>query len=574
MALPELNVSQLDRKRAAHLLRRATFGATREQINAFSELSPQVAVESLFRTSLPDPVLPTDPLSGQEWFSGITPPVSEEDELEQYFLGWLIAQMMSHGVDPSIALPYSAREKVVFFLHTHFTTIRSKVASSKALYFQNQLLRVFALDDSGNDPQVNFKNLTVKISVDNAMLRLLDGNLNVRGSVNENYARELLELYSIGRGLEGTLTSVEPGDYVVYKEQDVRAAAAVLTGWDFDDTFENIDPDTNLPRGIVKGSSLNASAHDNDLKQFSERMGNNTISGDPLLMQAGNPTETSAINEISQLIDLIYANPETARNICRKIYRFYVWAPHTLEEATAIENTVIEEMASTFAEHNFKIQPVIENLLRSEHFYEAGSGVTDDSFGGLIKSPLDLTVGALRFFNIQLPDMATDAVSFYEQTNEIISSLENMGMKFFEPYDVAGYEAYHQYPVYHRFWITPNALTQRYNFIRTLITMTESGTFNVNIYEYVRDNFPAEAPDANALVMALAQYLFPVFDPENDTENSLTTQRLNYFKNALLGGFDEAYWTDIWNGTNIIDKRMALENLFNAMLQSPEYQLA
>jgi hypothetical protein len=152
-----------------------------------------------------------------------------------------------------------------------------------------------------------------------------------------------------------------------------------------------------------------------------------------------------------------------------------------------------------------------------------------------------------------------------------------MGMNFFEPYDVAGYDAYHQFPVYHRFWITPNALSQRYAFIRSVVTMMEDGPFQTNAYEHVRDNFEAEAPDANSLTIAVAKYLFPVSDnlDFDDTTNSgLTSQRMNYFKHALLGGFDESYWTSIWNGTSLEDKRIALENLLNAMMQSPEYQLA
>jgi hypothetical protein len=173
--------------------------------------------------------------------------------------------------------------------------------------------------------------------------------------------------------------------------------------------------------------------------------------------------------------------------------------------------------------------------------------------------------------------MITEAPAFYEKTTAIVSSLGDMGMHFFEPYDVAGYEAYHQFPVYHRFWITPNALTKRYEFIRTLITRNEMGMFNVNAYEYIRDNFPTEAPNASDLVIVLARYLFPVSDNldfDEATESGLTTQRMNYFKNALLGGFDEAYWTKIWNGSGLEDKRRALENLLNAMMQSPEYQLA
>jgi hypothetical protein len=254
-----------------------------------------------------------------------------------------------------------------------------------------------------------------------------------------------------------------------------------------------------------------------------------------------------------------------------------VWAPHTKDEMTPIESQIISEMASTFTASGFKIQPVIENLLRSQHFYEAGAAISDDNFGGIIKSPLDLIVGTLRHFKISLPDMVADAEDFYEVTGSMIQSLNTMGMSFFEPYDVAGYEAYHQFPVYHRYWITPNSLTRRYEFIRSLVTMMDDEMFSINTYEYVQENFAAQAPNARDLVVALASYLYPVTDNldfDDATQSALTTSRMNYFKNALLSGFDEAYWTTIWNGTSISDKRAALNNLFNAMLQSPEYQLA
>ena len=593
MPLPEYG-GTLGHKRAAHLLRRATFGANKQLIDSFASLTPAQAINLLFRQTLPDPVLPIDPETGQEWFiSGTTNANSENGDLEQYFMGWFIGQMMSTGIDPvgnpTQWIAYSAREKVVMFLHTHFTTIREKVADSRALYFQNQLFRLFALD--ATNPLADFKTLTVKVSVDNAMLRLLDGSLNVKGSVNENYARELLELYSIGRGLEANppATSGEPGDYGVYTEADVQTAARILSGWDFDDEFTNIDPDTLLPRGVVKGNPTNASAHDNDdaskPKQFSARFvstlfPNNIIAPDPLLMNGGNPTEASALDEVTKLIDLIYEQPETARNICRKIYRFFVWAPHTTDETLPIDSAIIEEMATTFRTNNFKLQPVIENLLRSQHFYEAAGGVTDDNFGALIKSPLDMVLGTLRFFNLQLPDMITQAEDFYEVTGEILGAIDVMGMKFYNPYDVAGYEAYHQFPVYHRFWITPNTLTQRYNFIHHILIESEPGTLKINSYEYVLNNFNAVAPDAQALLIELARYLLPLqdnltFDDAADDASSLTAIRMNYFKARFLNGFDEAYWTTTWNqGTALDDIHSWLDTLFEALMQSPEYQLA
>jgi uncharacterized protein (DUF1800 family) len=581
MPLPEYS-GTLGMKRAAHLLRRATFGATKQQIDAFAALTPAQAITALYRQALPDPVLPIDPKTGQEWvLSGVTDANSDGGELEEFFKRWFVGQMMSAGIAPPLSLAYSAREKLVFFLHSHFTTITSKVSNSRSLYFQNQLFRLFALDAVNPDPLINFKSLTVKVSVDNAMLRLLDGNLNVKGSVNENYGRELLELYSLGRGLEGTLPpSPGQGDYILYTEDDVKAAARVLSGWDIDDTFAVIDIDTNLPRGTVKGSINNASSHDNDPKQFSTRFNNAVIQPDPLLAPGGNPTEASALDEIQQLIDLIYSKPETVKNICWKIYRFFVYAPHTPEECLAIDGPIITEMANTFMSNNFMLQPVIENLLRSQHFYEATGGtVTDDNFGGIIRSPLDLVLHTLRFFELPIPDMATDPTGFYDATGEILDNVVGQAMSFYEPYDVAGYDAYHQFPIYHRFWITPNTLANRYNFVRGVITSTEPGMFKVNVYDYVRDNIPnATAADARLLVMELARYLLPItdnltFDDAADDTSGLTAKRINYFKERFLQTFDEAYWTTRWN-EGAGDLRDQLEYLFNALMQSPEYQLA
>jgi uncharacterized protein (DUF1800 family) len=586
MPLPEYT-GTLGLTRAAHLLRRATHGATKDQIDSFALLTPAEAITLLFRQILPDPVLPPDPATAQPWF--LTPPTdanSEEADLQQYFKCWCIGQMLSANIDPALSLAYSSREKVVLFLHTHFTAIQSKVDNSRSLYFQNQLFRLFALDALNPNAAINFKALSVKICIDNAMLRLLDGDMNVKGSPNENYAREFLELYTIGRGLEGTLPPPEDsGDYILFKEQDVQAAAKVLSGWENLDweeaeSFLPLDIDTNLPRGKVKGNVTNASGHDNDPKQFSARFNNTIIQADPALLNGGNPTEASALDEIVQLVDMLYTKPETARNICWKIYRFYVHAPHAIEDCLAIDSNIITEMANTFVANNYKLQPVIENLLRSQHFYEASTpDVKDDNFGSIIKSPIDLVIGTLRFFNVPMPDMVSLPESFYEAATNITSTLRELGMNYYEPYDVAGYEAYHQFPIYHRSWITPNYLARRYAFIRQVVTASENGMFNVNVFQFVKNNFPDPiAADADSLIIELAKYVFPLsdnltFDESLDDNAALTAQRLLYFKDRFLQQFDESYWTTRWtNGS--IDLRDQLEFLFNAMLQSPENQLS
>lgn len=560
MPLPEFT-GALGVKRAAHLLRRATAGATKQKIDEFATLTPAQAIVQLYRQALP-PVAP--------------PPVSSDPEpdLINEFKQWFIGQMMSPGIPSSsnLNLAFAARERLVFFLHSHFTTISEKVNDSIALYNQNQLFRFFALDALNPDAEINFKTLTVKICIDNAMLKVLDGTLNVKGSPNENYARELLELYSIGRGLPGTPTT--EGDYFYFTEQDVRAAARVLSGWTADDEFLTIDIDTNIPRGIIKGSVTNASAHDNDPKEFSARFGNAIIQGDPALMNGTDPTEASAIDEIQQLIDLIYNQAETPRNICRKVYRFFVWGPHTEDEINAIE-PIITEMVNTFVSNGYKLQPVIEDLLRSQHFYEAGAGYPDDNFGGIIKSPLDLVVGTLRFFDHPIPDV-TAVDDFYATTGAMHEAIRTQSMAFYDPYDVAGYEAYHQFPLYHRFWITPNTLTRRYEFIGRLFDTMQDNILKVNLRDFVNANFNAVAADSSALIVAIGTYIYPVtdlLDFDDATNSGLTTARMNYFLSRFHQIYDAAAWANLWN-TNHEELHELLAVLFNAMQQSPEYQLA
>ncbi|GIV36007.1 MAG: hypothetical protein KatS3mg032_0386 [Cyclobacteriaceae bacterium] len=590
MPLPEFT-GTLGVKRAAHLLRRATFGATKAQIDNFSTLNPLQAIQQLYRQALPATPPPIDPDTLEPWvISGITDPEKMEPAYIDFFKQWFLGQMMSAGVSTALTLAYSAREKLVFFLHTHFTALAEKINSSRALYFQNQLFRLYALDQLLSPvvpyEKLNFKELTIKISVDNAMLRLLDGYLNVNGSPNENYARELLELYSIGRGLENTLPPpTGAGDYILFTEHDVQQAARVLSGWNFDDSFANFDPDTQLPRGIVRGTAANASAHDNGIKTFSNRFINPgtgqpwVIQPDVALLNNGQPTEASALDEIRQLIDMIYAQEETARHICRKVYRFFVYHQITSE----IENNIIAVMADTFRANNFKLQPVIENLLRSQHFYDAASGNEDDKFGGIIKSPLDLVTGTLRFFDIRVPDMNTQPQEFYAFTGAMNAALETQGMFFYQPFDVAGYDAYHQYPVYNRSWITVNYLTNRYAFIRNLINVDGTGPFTLNVYNYVRNNINNTlAANSRDLVTELVRYLFPwadnlTFDPGNDDTATITAERLNYFLVSFLSDIDpnpEAAWTTRWTTeTGIGTMTSQLQNLFNALMQSPEYQL-
>lgn len=589
MPLNELT-SALGKKRAAHLLRRTCFAGSINEIDAFATLTPAQAVDQLFNDTLPEPVLPIDPLTGNEWITGAFAPESEGFELDRYFLAWHIGQMLGNGVDDVVKLSYIFRERLVFFFHTHFTTKRSVVGSSRALYYQQALFRLFAFDqeditipaEDPMDPDIivprNFKQLTKKLSVDNAMLVFLDGRFNVKGSPNENYARELLELYSIGRGLEGNVPEPEfQGDYFYFTEEDVQAGARVLSGFNVDDTFSNIDEETGLPRGVVRGGTI-ATSHEEGTKTFSSRMTDGVVTPNTDLMQAGNPTEESVLDEISQFVDLIYSQAETARSICREMYRFFVY--HQVDQV--LQDDIIQDMADIFTANEFKIQPVLEALLTSEHFYEAEAGEDDNNFGSIIKSPVDLVLGFVRNFEIQLPDYETELNDYYDFTISLLGEIGQQGMNYYEPFEVAGYPAYHQFPIFNRSWITTNYLTNRYNFIRGVLsdgTNMEMG--QVNVLDFVVNNFDTGTIRiAEDFIIAVAEYLLPNSNNLSfDTSGGeLTTERLNYFKTAMfefaIDADPEAAWTTRWDGNLDASTRAnQIVDLFNAMLQSPEYQL-
>ncbi len=573
----------LDQKRAAHLVRRATFGATKTDIDSLVGSSPAQAVMQLFNNNLPDPVLPIDPEIGQEWvLSGVD---GNDNARQGLFRNWLFGQLLNPATVPAAQkLSYANREKITFFLHTYFTTKISKVNDSRALYFQNALFRFFAFD-SFLDPTLNFKSLTKKICVDNAMLIFLDGTDNIRGNVNENYARELLELFSIGRGLEGTNPPVtEVGDYYFFTEQDVQEAAKVLSGWAADDEFAVIDEDTGLPRGAVKGNALDASQHAEGDKQFSGRFGNQIVSPDPLLFNGGNQTEESALDEIDQLIEMIYSQEETARHLCRKLYRFYVYYEITQD----IEDNVITEMANTFIANDYSLQPVLEELFTSQVFYDAAGGLEDDKFGGIIKSPLDLVTGTINYLNLPVPDYESDTQGFNEFAEQMLGYAESMGMDVYEPFEVAGYGAYHQFPRYNRNWISTHWLTQRYSFIREVF-MSMDDMLLIDPLVFVQTYFNGVGSDARQLIIELAPYFFPMadnltYDSNADplVERGLTPARMRYFLQAFLG-FTEyeteadmavAGWVDLYTQpANYLEASTRLTSLFNAMMQSPEYQL-
>ena len=263
----------LGRKNAAHLLRRTTFGPSKADIDAFSSYNVNQALAILLEEKLPV-APPLDLVTGQSWVNPKpTEGNSTSSELMDMSLAWWFSLMNTSG--------NSAIDRIAWFYHTHFTTISSRINRGTAIYYQIKLFRHYALG--------NFKELCKKICYDNAMLVHLDGRLNDVGRPNENFAREFFELYTIGKG-----DQVGPDDYTTFTEQDVIESSKVLSGYNVDWDYGNIDLDTGVAMGVIRGSGNLASNHDASSKTFSAHFQGTVIQPNELI--DGKATKVAALD--------------------------------------------------------------------------------------------------------------------------------------------------------------------------------------------------------------------------------------------------------------------------------------
>lgn len=526
-------------KNAAHLLRRASFGPNVQSIKSFSEMTINQAMDTLF-TEVAPPEPPVDLQTGSTWLTPVATGLNSDNKtLETYFTIWFLEQMRTSGT--------SIKERIVFFLHSHLPARRSVIQSSEALYYQNALFRHYAFG--------SFKTLFNKICTDNGMLVYLDGASNVIGNFNENFAREMFELYSIGKGEQ-----VGDSDYTNYTEDDIKAASKVLTGFRADSSFSNLDEATQIPTGIAEPG-----LHDFSLKTFSGKFSSESIGG-------SGATSEDMLNELNSMISMIFSQDETARFITRKLYRYFVY--YDISDET--ENDIIKPLAARFKSAGYDLTVVIKELLSSEHFFDVDTPETsDNTIGAIIKSPIDLILSTLNFFNTEMPSAESALQELYENAyqNGILSDIFNQGLSFFEPYEVAGYPAYHQFPGYNRNWITPITLAHRYHFSNHAIKGENGGdtpAYKADVLAWVKntDNV-SNAARAENIVAAFAEYYFAVEIDANRTAF--------FLESIFLKEITPANWTSAWNayisdGDDAVI-RPILESFVSSIMQTPEYQL-
>jgi uncharacterized protein (DUF1800 family) len=538
----------LGNRRAAHLLRRTSYRFTKAKVD---EMAAQTAAQALPSLLTLQPRQLEQPLYGADNITWILPlpgtaPGSfpaQDFMLRRYLTGWWINEALH---DPGIG------HKMTFFHHQYMVVAANSYLNTHFFDYLS-LMRWGALG--------NFKKLATKLVTDNCMLRYLNNQQNTKNNPNENFAREFFELFTIGKG-----TQVGPGDYTNYTEDDIVEASKVFTGFRIRGNRDEIDTETGIPRG-----GTNPTQHVPGPKTFSARFAGTVIPGE------AQPTSDGMWAELNQFVDMVFAQPETAKNLCRRLYRFFVNRNIDAE----IESDIIAGLANTLIINNFEIKPVLEQLLQSEHFYDADDSVnSDEILGGMIKSPLELALQSMSFFDLPIPDPATENGVHYLQFYSAAVMDRMFGsanLPIFQPFDVAGYPGYYQFPDYHRQWFNSSTIIARYKLPAMLITGTRQigggpntsiGT-KLNLAQWVRDSGVSNDPeDPYVLVQDLLSYLLPE-EPDND--------RFNYFYiETFLDGLPPADWTYEWQAYlstgNAEEVNLALGRLVQTIMYAPEYQ--
>jgi uncharacterized protein (DUF1800 family) len=301
--------SPWDIRKVGHLYRRAGFGATWAELDAGLKAGPEKAIDQLLKGR-----------PGQDKFDHLTEPLaktasqSNDDQTARAF--WLYRMLYS---------PHPIREKLTLFWHNHFATSNSKVQNIGFMLGQYELMQRHALG--------SFRDLLAEMSKDPAMMVWLDTSLSKKGMPNENYARELMELFSLGIGH--------------YTETDIREAARAFTGWDIDDGQAVFDPNQ----------------HDDSEKTVLGRKGK--WNGD-------------------DIVRICLDQKSCPSFLTEKLFRFLI------SESIAPRPQLLAPLAEQFRKSEYNFGALVETILRSNLFF------SPEVYRTRIKSPVEFVLGIVR----------------------------------------------------------------------------------------------------------------------------------------------------------------------------------
>lgn len=401
---------------AAHLLRRTLMGPTNQQIlDAVAAGMSATLTQLLTMNSITQPLTYDNGEAiapfGSTWVTSVYPSnptqvMSTDSARAKSMAAWIMKRLNSQEL--------SIAEKMCLFWQNHFAV--NDMSDLRGTYNYLMKIREHALG--------NVKQMVKDITIEPAMLVFLNGGTNSVYSPNENYSRELLELFTVGKGPQ-----IGPGDYTNYTEADVAAGAKILTGY----IVEGLKS-TTLPSPIPTFYPI---LHDTTNKPLSSYFGNAVIAG-------------NGAQEYADYIDVIFQEGPVATYICKKLYRYFVNYDLTPDVLT----NVIPEMASTLLTNNYEILPVLQQLFSSEHFYDVSLR------GSIIRSAIENVMGMMNSTN-SIPnfDLATNSEMYL--TLYYVSGV--MGQYYGAPPNVAGWPAYYQTPNFSKLWANSSTIKLRFD---------------------------------------------------------------------------------------------------------------
>lgn len=530
-------------KEVVHLLKRTLFGFKVSDINLFVTGGMNNTVNQLLNFTN---VVPSPPVNnyqnvfndegsiayGADWTTHAFNSNSLGGTTNYYrdisLSNWNIGQALNQE--------NNIREKMMWFWYhfipIDFETVRVASGSNSAriCYDYLKFLRSSATG--------NFKTIIKNIATQPAMMYYLNNQSNTKTAPDENFAREIMELFTLGK---------DP--LSKYTESDVVQAAKVLTGW----RVQNL---TQSPTTTTFVSSL----HDTSNKTFSSFFNNTVIS-------------SNGASELDSFIDMIFSKEQVVSEyICRRLYRYFVY----YDIDASVELNVIQPLARIFVASNWEISPVLNALFKSEHFFDMANR------GVYIKSPFDLVLGSLRIFNVgyNVSDSSNYDAQYSLWRYFNTSILKPMEQSIGEVPNVSGWNAFYQAPSFHEYWINSNTVQKRYSFINTIFN-SYSPTFNglkvkieVDVIAWVLQFPSSKIEDPDQLVNECVKYLLPV-DISLTTKNSLKVQ------NLLSNQTTNSYWSTAWinysnaptNATYVAVVKTRLKGLLLSITQLAEYQL-
>lgn len=404
-------MSQENQTRITHLLNRFGLGASKEDLDYYGAGTWQDAVDKLLNDTRPEEELKI----AESFFNPSNPGLQR------------ISQLQGHWYRRLIITKRPLQHRMLLFWHDYFATSSAKVRIAQAMLRHMDMLYENSLG--------TFRNLIGEVSRDPAMIIWLDLHENTKESPNENFAREILELFTLG---------VDNG----YTEEDIKEVARAFTGWQYRQSRRRGERSIEF--------AMNQSSHDSGTKTFLGRTSN--LNGDDVL-------------------DLLCSQLATARYIAKRAWEYFAFE--------GVGPQTIERITQAFINSGLQIKSLIHSIMTDEDFY------SERSVGTRFKSPVDFCVGTARAIGVQKLERAdsTRPVAF---GSLLKVATRDMGMSLLEPPDVNGWPSGPD-------WITSATMTKRIAWARLLflgeqqaLTRNRRRAPAFTAREFFRSNTPEE----------------------------------------------------------------------------------